>query len=165
MKGRASDPAKHKPHRSQHPYPLRGCVRCGLCGRRMQGHRVNHAPYYRCRFPAEYALPDRVEHPLSVNLREDAIVGHVDQWLAREFVPQRLTRTIRGLVDAQAATSTATPGFEDAKHEIAECDRKLAQYRAALDSGASPATVAGWICETEAERAKERPRRSPSLRR
>lgn len=34
-----------------------------------------------------------------------------------------------------------------------ECDRKLAQYRAALDSRASPATVAAWIAETEAERA------------
>jgi hypothetical protein len=38
--------------------------------------------------------------------------------------------------------------------KIAECDAKLAQYRAALDSGASPATVAGWIAETEAEKAR-----------
>jgi site-specific DNA recombinase len=28
------------------------------------------------------------------------------------------------------------------------------QYRAALDSGASPATVAAWIAETEAEKAR-----------
>ena len=39
-----------------------------------------------------------------------------------------------------------------AKRRIAECDRKLAQYRAALDAGAGPATVAGWIAETEAEK-------------
>jgi site-specific DNA recombinase len=31
--------------------------------------------------------------------------------------------------------------------------RKLAQYRAALDAGADPATVARWITDTEAERA------------
>ncbi len=37
--------------------------------------------------------------------------------------------------------------------KIAECDAKLAQYRAALDAGASPATVAAWIAETEAEKA------------
>jgi len=37
--------------------------------------------------------------------------------------------------------------------KIAECDRKLAQYRAALNAGASPATVAAWIAETEAEKA------------
>ena len=39
------------------------------------------------------------------------------------------------------------------RREDAECDRKLAQYRAALDAGADPATVARWITETEAERA------------
>jgi site-specific DNA recombinase len=40
----------------------------------------------------------------------------------------------------------------DAK--IAECDRKLAQYRATLYAGADPATVACWITETEAERSR-----------
>jgi hypothetical protein len=38
--------------------------------------------------------------------------------------------------------------------KIAECGRKLAQYRGALDSGASPVTVATWIAETEAEKAR-----------
>jgi hypothetical protein len=38
--------------------------------------------------------------------------------------------------------------------KIAECDRLLAQYREALDSGASPATVAAWIAETEVEKAR-----------
>lgn len=49
---------------------------------------------------------------------------------------------------------TPTADFEEAKRKIAECDRKLAGYRAALDSGANGATVAGWIAETEAERAR-----------
>ncbi len=79
--------AEHKPHRAQHPYALRGCMWCGLCDRRMQSHWVNGAPYYRCRFPTEYALANHVEHPLSVSLREDAIIGQVDGWLAREFAP------------------------------------------------------------------------------
>ena len=39
------------------------------------------------------------------------------------------------------------------QRKIADCDAKLAQYRAALDAGASPATVAAWIAEIEAERA------------
>ena len=53
----------------------------------MQGHWVRDLTYYRCRFPAEYALADRVEHPLSVYLREDAVIGEVDRWIAREFAP------------------------------------------------------------------------------
>jgi site-specific DNA recombinase len=42
---------------------------------------------------------------------------------------------------------------EETARKIAACDAKLAQYRAALDAGASPVTVAVWIAETEAERA------------
>ncbi|MFY9932996.1 MAG: hypothetical protein WAK82_33835 [Streptosporangiaceae bacterium] len=53
-------------------------------------------------------------------------------------------------------------------HAIAECDLKLAQYRAALDAGANPASVAGWIAETEAEKAamaliRRRPEPRPRL--
>jgi hypothetical protein len=32
----------------------------------MQSHCANSAPYYRCRFPAEYALANRIKHPLNV---------------------------------------------------------------------------------------------------
>jgi DNA invertase Pin-like site-specific DNA recombinase len=152
VSGRATKHAEHKPHRRQHPYALRGLVTCGLCDRRMQSHWVNDAPYYRCRFPAEYALANRVEHPLNINLREDAVIGRVDKWLAREFAPNRLGDTLRALAEA-------TPDFSPANErdgiagKIAECDRKLAQYRAALDARANPVTVAGWIAETEAEKA------------
>ncbi len=37
---------------------------------------------------------------------------------------------------------------------VAECDAKLDRYRAALDAGADPAVVAGWIAETQAERLR-----------
>jgi site-specific DNA recombinase len=155
ISGHATAPAGHKPHRRQHPYALRGLVTCGICGRRMQSHTVHGDAYYRCRFPAEYALANRVEHPLNVNLREDTIIGHVDRWLAREFAPQRLTETIRDLAAAAERADTAQRSGDDEgiARKIAECDRKLASYRAALDAGANPATVAAWIAETEAEKA------------
>lgn len=153
VSGRAAAPAGDKPHRRQHPYALRGCLWCGICGRRMQSHRVNNAAYYRCRFAAEYALANHIEHPLNVNLREDAVIGHVDQWLAREFAPHRISETIHDLADAWRPSTTQTGRREEIKGKVAEFDRKLAQYRAALDAGASPATVAGWIAETEAEKA------------
>jgi site-specific DNA recombinase len=151
--GRATNPATHKPHRARHPYALRGCVWCGLCGRRMQSHWVHGDPYYRCRFASEYALANHIKHPLSVSLREDMIIGQVDSWLAREFAPHRLTGTLRDLVAAQRHETARAGDDEEAAREIAECDRKLASYRAALDAGANPATVAVWIAETEAEKA------------
>jgi site-specific DNA recombinase len=164
LAGRASQHAEHKPHRTRRPYALGGCVWCGICGRRMQSHWANGAPYYRCRFPAEYALANHIEHPLNVSLREDAVLGHVDRWLAREFAPHRLSETIRDLAAAQAADLAPADDREETARKIAECDRKLAQYRAALDAGASPATVAGWISETEAERASYQASRRPAVK-
>jgi hypothetical protein len=50
--------------------------------------------------------------------------------------------------------SGLSQGDDQTARKVAECDRKLAQYRAALDAGADPATVAEWITETEAEKAR-----------
>lgn len=157
VKGRATRHAEHKPHRSRHPYALHGCVWCGVCQRRMQSHWMHDVPYYRCRFPAEYALANRVQHPLNVYLREDQVIGKVNRWLAREFAPHRLHKTI---ADLAAAAQLAEPlprpddDHEETALQIAECDRKLAGYRATLDAGANSATVAAWIAETEAEKAR-----------
>ncbi|MFD2357294.1 recombinase family protein [Nonomuraea ferruginea] len=67
--------------RTPKPYQLRGLLYCGVCDRRMQGQWVNDAPYYRCRFPEEYALANRVMHPRNVYLREDRVVPRLDRWL------------------------------------------------------------------------------------
>jgi site-specific DNA recombinase len=145
----------HKPHKSRHAYALRGLLFCGLCDRRMQGHWANNAPYYRCRFPAEYALANRLAHPLNVTLRQDMLLGPLDEWLAGKFGPSHLAATIDELA-AAAAISKPEPHAEhdDIAGSISECDRKLSQYRATLDAGEDPATVARWITETEAERAR-----------
>ncbi len=47
---------------------LAGLVRCTLCGRRMQGHWNHDLAHYRCRYPAEYALANKVDHPKTVYL-------------------------------------------------------------------------------------------------
>ena len=120
----------------------------------MQSHWANSAPYYRCRLPAEYALANRITHPLNVCLREDAILADVDGWLTSEFAPHRLRQTIADLVAAQDQGAIRPDDHGGTAEKIAACDHKLAQYRAALDAGASPVTVAGWIAETEAERAR-----------
>jgi hypothetical protein len=55
------------------------------------------------RFAAEYAFANHVEHPLSINLREDAVIGQVDRWLACEFGSHRLRGTISDLAAVQLA--------------------------------------------------------------
>ena len=86
-------------------------------------------------------------------MRQDILLDPLDEWLASKFGPEYLP----GTIDELAAVITppeADPGAAEIDAQIAGCDRKLAQYRATLDAGAEPATVARWITETEAERAR-----------
>ncbi|HET9898936.1 MAG TPA: recombinase family protein [Streptosporangiaceae bacterium] len=154
LASRRHAPAPHKPHRSKHHYALSGLLFCGICERRMQGHWANAAPYYRCRFPAEYALANHVTHPLNVTLRQDAVLGPLDTWLAGKFAPHHLPETIDELAAASADYTAPQAADREIAGKIAECDRKLAQYRAALDAGAEPASLVRWITETEADRAR-----------
>ncbi|MFF0467487.1 hypothetical protein ACFYPX_08710 [Micromonospora zamorensis] len=51
-------------------------------------------------------------------------------------------------IDHSPAAGTAAQAI------ITECGAKLERYRAALDAGADPAVVTGWIAQTQAERAR-----------
>nr|WP_112731032.1 hypothetical protein [Micromonospora noduli] len=77
-------------------------------------------------------------------LREDALTDPLDTWLASAFAPHHIQQTITAMTESQPldhppATSRA------AQTIITECDAKLERYRAALDAGADPAVVTGWI--------------------
>jgi hypothetical protein len=56
---------------------------------------------------------------------------------------------------------------EEARRRLVDCDLRLTRYRAALDNGADPSTVAGWVRDVQAEReAAERvvnERRAPVM--
>jgi hypothetical protein len=155
MAARGRGPARHKPHRARRPYVLRACLHCGICHRRMEGSWNNDEAYYRCRFPEEYALVNRIQHPRNVYLREAALLRPLDAWLSTYFAPHRRAETIAAL-----AAVTGTEPAQDAtaalaEQTIAECDRKIARYRAALealDESADPAVIAGWISEAQKQR-------------
>lgn len=63
----------------------------------MQGNWNNNQAYYRCRFPAEYALANHVDHPKVVYLREAEIIEEVDDWMAQVFRPAALEETVAAL--------------------------------------------------------------------
>ncbi|SCL24699.1 recombinase family protein [Micromonospora inyonensis] len=138
--------------RARNPYVFRGLVYCAACQRRMQGQHNHGDAYYRCRIPQEYALANDVDHPRNVYLREDALIAPLDTWLATAFTPGRIADTITAMANTEPDhTPTATAA---ARAAIADCDAKLERYRAALDSGADPAVVTGWIAQTQAERTR-----------
>jgi site-specific DNA recombinase len=117
----------------------------------MRGHWINEAPYYRCRFPTEYALANKIRHPRNVYLRQDAFEAEVNAWLARVFAPCRLRDTIDQMMAGQPA-ATDTAAAEAATARIADANLKLARYRAALDAGGDPEEIGKWITDAKAQR-------------
>jgi hypothetical protein len=137
-----------RPRTTLRPYVLRGLLFCGICDRRMQGSWNNDQSYYRCTYPYEYARTNGIDHPRVVYLREAEVLPELDTWLSTSLHPARLPATIEALAASQ---DDAIPrGLVSLQDEIAECARKLTQYRKALDSGADPAVVGQWITETQA---------------
>jgi DNA invertase Pin-like site-specific DNA recombinase len=153
LAGRGSK-TQHKQHRRCRSYVLRGVVLCGLCGRRMSGKWNNGQAYYLCRFPAEYALANKIDHPKSVYLREADVLGHLDHWLAELFGPAGIDTTLSQLAEQAALLQdpAALARAEGARRRLAEYDAEINQYRASLKAGADPAVIGPWIAETQARK-------------
>ncbi|MBB5070053.1 DNA invertase Pin-like site-specific DNA recombinase [Saccharopolyspora gloriosae] len=152
----ATRSAKH-PRRAQarvkHRYVLRGLLYCGLCHRRMQGQKSRHQLYYRCRFTQEYALANEIEHPANVYLPEHGILDELDHWIGSALKPPALERTLDALANAHE-DDTGQAEVAEAQRVIDDCDGKLAAHRRALEAGADPGLVAGWMREVQTRRAE-----------
>src|SRR5262249_41938175 len=83
-----------RPRSSPRPYVLRGLLYCGICDRRMQGTWNNEQTYYRCMFPAQYALANKIDHPRTVYLREAEVLPKLDAWLRQALSPASLPGTL-----------------------------------------------------------------------
>lgn len=146
--------ARRKPRRTPRPYVLRGLIHCGLCQRRMMGSWNHDEAYYRCRYPTEYALVNAVEHPKTVYVRERVVLPPLDRWLAQVFDPKRLNETA-GLIAASEGPAVADEARAvAARRTVADVERRLDRFREALEAGADPSVVSGWIREAMAERAR-----------
>ncbi|MEX5637359.1 recombinase family protein [Parafrankia sp. FMc2] len=152
LAGRGRGTGDQKTPRTRQPYALRGTVHCGVCNRKMQGHTARGATYYRCRYPQEYALANTIAHPANVYVREDILVPALDKWLADTLTPPRLAETLDAMAAAQASPPIDDLAAQRARQTIEASNAKLTKYRAALDTGADPAIVTGWIAEVQAEK-------------
>jgi hypothetical protein len=113
------------------PYLLRGLMRCGICGRRMQGAviRKQHT-YYRCLArtlaPGSAALAD---HPKTVNLREDDVLEPLNGWIGHLFGSENVDRTVAALISSQAETTAASNSQGAMKKRLAEPRRGYGDTR------------------------------------
>jgi site-specific DNA recombinase len=134
-------------------YLLRGLILCARCNRRMEGSWNNNRAHYRCKLKAADTALAADGHPAAVYVREDKVVDRVDDWLEGLFSPTRRPQTIDTLYEASDDPALATRR-RAARDVLRSCDDRLAKYRAALDAGADPRVVTGWIAEVTAERQR-----------
>jgi hypothetical protein len=81
-------------------------------------------------------------------------------------VPQARPVAFASAVRAFEAARPEPKPDEGAQQEIAECDAKLRQHRAALEAGADPVLITSWMKETQARRALAEARlKTPAARR
>ncbi|GAA2607402.1 hypothetical protein [Streptomyces axinellae] len=103
--------------------------------------------------PGRDAHSASLPHPLTVYVRESALLPSLDAWLVRVFAPGRLKQTLKALHQAQTTASSAPdPALEAAHRTVADCERRIEGYRAAIDAGTDPATVMEWINQAAAQR-------------
>jgi site-specific DNA recombinase len=133
-------------------YLLRGRLHCGLCQRRLQGQWIHGQACYRCRYPTEYGTAAGFDHPRSVNLREADLLPEIDAWLGRLTDPDHLQATCEAIAAAGNTTTTLHDERTAARQVLADCDRRLGRYRAALEAGTDPGVVGQWIAEVTATR-------------
>ncbi|MEV0586751.1 hypothetical protein [Nonomuraea sp. NPDC050310] len=124
---------------------------CGICERKMQSQWVSNAPYYRCTFPREYAISNKLDHPRNVYLREDAILPKVDRWLCKALAPHRVAQTIDEMY-ADQLDETHDARTEIIRVKVAQVESKMARYRAAIEAGGDLEEISKWIAEAKAER-------------
>jgi site-specific DNA recombinase len=141
--------AKIPAHRSQRKtsqkgrtYVLRGRVRCGLCGRRMQGSHQKHKNWYRCLYSTDrgVAAADASGHPRTLGIKEEVVLEAVTDFLGRRiFGPERL-----GLLKVELARATsASWGEHDGEldrltKEEAEIERSLHRQALRLEEHDDP---------------------------
>jgi hypothetical protein len=92
---------------------------------------------------------NKIDHPLTVYVREDAVLDPLDTWLAEAFAAHRIEQSLTALENAQPNDA---PAVDAARRAMAECERKLARHRAALEAGADPALVVAWSREVQRQR-------------
>lgn len=144
---------RHKPT-TKTLYLLRGRFRCDLCERKMQGERIRQHAYYRCvaRTLAP-GSPHLADHPKTVNLREDHVIGPLNDWIGSLFAPEYRDQTVADLLAAQDPSSKAQNQRQRIRKRLTDAETRLRRHQAAIEAGVNPAALVELINEAEAARA------------
>ena len=132
-------------------YPLAGLVICDACGRKLQGNMVRGHAFYRCKLSRDYPV-SLDNHPLSLAVREDRLLPHVDHWLCELFAPDRVKATAAEVVEADTEGHREDVVIVRARLALVECERKLAKHLDGLEAGIPAEVIAPRIAAARREK-------------
>ncbi len=139
---------------------LRAVVRrfhCGLCERKMRGTTIRKNVYYRgtarTLAPGSPALAD---HPRTVNVREDQVLGSLNVWMGSLFAPEHVDETVSRLLSSQDGASDGQRQGERLKARVTDAETRLRRHRAAIEAGVDPAALVEVINDAQSEREAAR---------
>lgn len=92
------------------------------------------------------------QHRDTAGAQAAGVLNPIDAWLLTAFGPERIEATIEAL--AAQTPSVHQEAKTETTRKLAACNRRLTQYRAALDAGADPVEVTKWINDAKQERAQ-----------
>ncbi len=151
--GQRRSPAT-RPHVDGRKYVLVGLVRCGACGRRMEGSWNNGRAHYRCQVRRDDPV-DRGEHPRTVYLKEETILPHVDAWVTELFDDDHLDHTAQLLAAASEPDADEIARRKEMRDRITKLDTEIDAYRTILREQPDTASEVGkWIAQTVQEKRR-----------
>ncbi len=148
---------------AQRAYPLSGRLYCGLCGFKMEAqHRASRSGdgpgwnRYRCRPGTHRSISTDIGgHPKNVYVREDAILEHLDEWIA-SFT------NAEWLAAGQQAVGGENPAVAALHQRIKDLDRKIENLVVAIENAPESAAI---LAKKLAQRTSERDEAAAKLKR
>ncbi|MGH2903257.1 MAG: recombinase family protein [Solirubrobacteraceae bacterium] len=123
-------------------YPLRGRVRCGMCGHRMEGSHQKGSNWYRCQYVYRRgaAAAALAGHPKVHGVKEDKLLEPALDFLARRiFGPDRLRLLHDELAGASASDwQQHAAEAERLEEELRKLDRSLRMQALRLEEHEDP---------------------------
>jgi site-specific DNA recombinase len=130
---RSTTPRHYPQRRRGRPgrlYVLRGRVRCGLCGRRMEGSHQKGSNWYRCQYARRRgdAAADVSGHPRVLGIKEDVVLDAVRSFMSeRLFGPERLD-----LLRDELAEAASDGAWQERDSRLADLRAEEKQVQQAL---------------------------------
>ncbi|MBH0779380.1 recombinase family protein [Nocardia bovistercoris] len=134
-------------------YPLRGCIRCDLCSRKMEATAKGGHIYYRCRIRSLVPnSPVLATHPTTVNLRQTALLGPLNIWIGTLFDHEHRADTIAQLIDAQDVVDYEQQR-QATRQRLSDAETKLRRHQAAIEAGVDAGALVDAINSAHMDRA------------